>query len=69
MVSDGGWGWERKEAYALFGWYVMLVYFLPMVGGWIADHKWGHVKTVIVGATIITLGHASMAVADLSADL
>ncbi len=65
-VSEGGWGWERKEAYALFGWYVMLVYFLPMVGGWIADHKWGHVKTVIVGATTITLGHASMAIADLS---
>ena len=64
-ISDGGWGWERKEAYALFGWYVMLVYFLPMVGGWIADNKWGHVKTVIVGASIITLGHASMAIADL----
>lgn len=64
-VTDGGWGWERKEAYALFGWYVMLVYFLPMIGGWIADNYWGHVKTVIVGAAIITMGHASMAVADI----
>ncbi len=65
-ISEGGWGWERKEATALFGWYVMLVYFLPLLGGWLADHKWGHVKTVIVGASIITLGHASMAVADLN---
>jgi POT family proton-dependent oligopeptide transporter len=64
-VTDGGWGWERKEAYALYGWYVMLVYFLPMVGGWIADHKWGHVKTVIVGSLVITSGHATMAIADL----
>lgn len=64
-VSDDGWGWERSEAYALFGWYVMLVYFLPLLGGWVADNKWGHVKTVIVGAAIITLGHASMAIADL----
>ncbi|PIE50852.1 MAG: MFS transporter [Flavobacteriales bacterium] len=64
-VTDGGWGWERKEAYALFGWYVMLVYFLPMLGGWLADNKWGHVKTVIIGALIITSGHASMAIADL----
>lgn len=64
-ITQGGWGWERSEAYALFGWYVMLVYFLPMVGGWIADNKWGHVKTVIVGAAVITLGHASMAIADL----
>ncbi len=64
-IVDGGWGWEREEAYALFGWYVMLVYLLPMVGGWLADTKWGHVKTVIIGAAIITAGHASMAIADL----
>jgi POT family proton-dependent oligopeptide transporter len=64
-VGDGGWGWTRGEAYALFGWYVMLVYFLPLLGGWLADNKWGHVKTVIVGASIITAGHASMAISDL----
>ncbi len=68
-VTDGGWGWERKEAYALFGWYVMLVYFLPMLGGWLADNKWGHVKTVLIGACIITSGHASMAIADLQIGL
>ena len=64
-VEDKGWGWNRGEAYALYGWYVMLVYFMPLLGGWLADNKWGHVKTVIVGASIITLGHASMAVSDL----
>lgn len=64
-VSDDGWGWTRVEAYALYGWYVMLVYFMPLLGGWVADNKWGHVKTVIVGASIITLGHASMAISDL----
>ena len=64
-TTEGGWGWPKKDAYALFGWYVMLVYFLPLVGGWIADTKWGHVKTVIVGAIVITMGHASMAIADL----
>ncbi len=64
-ADEGGWGWSRGEAMSLFGWYVMLVYFLPLLGGWIADNKWGHVKTIIVGASIITLGHASMALADL----
>ena len=64
-IDDNGWGWTRPEAYALYGWYVMLVYFMPLLGGWLADNKWGHVKTVIVGASIITLGHASMAVSDL----
>jgi len=64
-IIKGGWGWTRKEAYALYGWYVMLVYFLPMLGGWLADNKWGHVKTVIVGASIITAGHAALAIADI----
>ncbi len=65
-LIDGGWEWNRKEAYALYGWYVMLVYFLPMLGGWLADNKWGHVKTVIIGAAIITAGHAALAIADLN---
>ena len=64
-IDDDGWGWTRPEAYALYGWYVMLIYFMPLLGGWLADNKWGHVKTVVVGASIITLGHASMAVSDL----
>jgi len=64
-IDDDGWGWSRSEAYYLFGWYVMLVYLLPLLGGWLADNKWGHVKTVVIGASIITLGHASMAISDL----
>ncbi len=62
---DEGWGWEKKEAYYLYGWYVMLVYLLPLLGGWLADNKWGHVKTVLVGASIITMGHGAMALSDL----
>jgi len=64
-LIDGGWEWDKKEAYALYGWYVMLVYFLPMLGGWLADNKWGHVKTVVIGASIITAGHAALAIADM----
>jgi POT family proton-dependent oligopeptide transporter len=67
-LSKGGWGWDRKEAFALYGWYVMLVYFLPMLGGWLADNKWGHVKTVVIGASIITAGHAALAISDINID-
>ncbi len=65
-LIEGGWEWDKTRAYALYGWYVMLVYFLPMLGGWLADNKWGHVKTVIIGALIITMGHAALAIADLN---
>ena len=66
IEPDEGWGWEKKEAYYLYGWYVMLVYLLPLLGGWLADNKWGHVKTVLVGASIITMGHGAMALSDRS---
>ena len=65
-TSEGGLGWSRPEAMVLFGWYVMLVYFLPIVGGWLADHRWGAVKTTIVGASVITIGHAMLAVSEIA---
>ena len=68
-IIDGGWEWSRKEAMTLFGWYVMLIYIMPLLGGWLADNKWGHVKTVIVGAFIIFLGHVSLALADLPVNM
>ena len=58
--SDGGWGWERGEALALYGVYTGLVYITPIFGGLIADKLLGYRKAVIIGAIIMTLGHAAM---------
>ncbi|WP_369820274.1 peptide MFS transporter [Tenacibaculum sp. SG-28] len=33
----------------------------PLVGGWLADNKIGYRKAVVIGALLMTLGHASMA--------
>ncbi|HUC79880.1 MAG TPA: peptide MFS transporter [Flavisolibacter sp.] len=60
-MSDGGWGWERKEALQLYGIYTGLVYLTPIFGGLIADKLLGYRKAVVLGALIMTIGHASMA--------
>jgi POT family proton-dependent oligopeptide transporter len=60
-LMDGGWGWERKEALQLYGWYTGLVYITPILGGLIADKLLGYRRAVILGALIMTIGHASMA--------
>lgn len=60
-VMDGGWDWERSDALVLYGWYTGLVYITPIIGGFIADKFMGYRKAVILGAFIMTLGHASMA--------
>ncbi|PRZ26519.1 peptide MFS transporter [Flavobacterium granuli] len=60
--ADGGWEWTRENASALFGSYVGLVYLSTMMGGYFADKVIGFRWAVVVGAVLMTLGHASMAV-------
>lgn len=57
-----GLGWSVESASALYGTYVMLLYITPVFGGVIADKLLGSWKSVIVGALIMTLGHAFMAI-------
>lgn len=61
LGDNPGWGWERAEALQLYAVYTGLVYLTPIIGGWIADKYLGYRKAVILGAFIMTLGHASMA--------
>ncbi|MEH6759131.1 MAG: peptide MFS transporter [Parasphingorhabdus sp.] len=44
-----------------FGLYAGLVYFTPLIGGWIADRWLGAKRTVIIGVLLMTAGHAAMA--------
>ena len=60
-VDNPGWGWTTENAGALFGTYAGLLYLTPIAGGLIADKYIGYRWAVIVGAFIMTLGHAAMA--------
>lgn len=43
-----------------FGFYAGLVYFTPLIGGWVADRWLGAKKTVVIGVLLMTAGHAAM---------
>ena len=43
------------------GFYTGLVYFTPLIGGWIADRLLGAKKTVLIGALMMSAGHFAMA--------
>ena len=63
LVGDNpGWGWDKPAALSLLGTYAMFVYLTPIVGGWLADNKIGYRMAVVIGALLMTLGHASMAI-------
>ena len=58
----GGWDWPREDALALYGTYTAMVYLTPILGGYLADRFLGYRWAVVIGALIMTLGHAAMAI-------
>ena len=60
--DNPGWGWSTQDALHLLGIYASLVYLTPLIGGWLADNKIGYRMAVVIGALLMTMGHASMAV-------
>jgi POT family proton-dependent oligopeptide transporter len=61
-LMDGGWGWPREHAFAIFGTYTSLVYLSTLLGGYMADKKIGYRWAVVIGALLMTLGHGAMAI-------
>jgi len=61
-ILDGGWGWDGANASVLFGTYVSLVYLSTLMGGYFADRVMGYRRAVVVGALLMTGGHAFMAI-------
>lgn len=66
-LMDGGYGWEREDALGMYGLYTGLVYLTPLFGGMIADKFTGYRKAVVLGAFIMALGHACMAMEGIPA--
>ncbi|MEM6316335.1 MAG: oligopeptide:H+ symporter [Bacteroidota bacterium] len=60
-LIGGGWGWPAEYAYAIFGTYVSMVYLSTLVGGYVADNIIGYRNSVALGALLMAMGHACMA--------
>jgi POT family proton-dependent oligopeptide transporter len=52
-----GFGWARNRATRLYALYLALVYFSPLVGGWVADKKLGYRRSVMIGGLFFMAGH------------
>lgn len=44
----------------VYGWYSGLVYFTPILGGWVADRVLGAKRTVMIGVLLMSAGHFAM---------
>jgi POT family proton-dependent oligopeptide transporter len=53
--------WSPAQASRLYGVYTALVYLTPVFGGWLADRFIGTRRSLVIGGSIIAMGHFSMA--------
>ena len=61
-VIEGGLGFDERYASAIYATYVSSVWYLPLVGGWLADKFLGARRAVLIGGIVIACGHYSMAI-------
>ena len=61
-VGDGGLGYSEQIATSIVGAYGGLVYASAILGGWVSDRLLGAERTLFGAATLIMLGHLSLAV-------
>jgi proton-dependent oligopeptide transporter, POT family len=50
------------QATHVYGWYTGLVWFTPLIGGWLADRVWGTRRSMVIGGSIIAAGHFVLAI-------
>lgn len=61
-THDSGREWSEGDANYLYGWYTGLAYLLPVFGGLLADKLLGTHRSMVLGGTIIALGHIVLAI-------
>ena len=54
--------WDAATVTNVYGIFLAAVYFTPIIGGWIADNLLGYGKTIIIGAVVMGIGYALLAV-------
>ena len=65
-LADGGLGFDEKYAGIIYATYVSSVWYLPLIGGWLADRFLGARRAVLLGGIVIACGHYSMAIDSLA---
>ncbi len=56
----GGLGYNKVDAVAIYGTYTSLVYFTPVIGGYLADRYLGQRNAVTIGGIIMALGEFAL---------
>ncbi len=58
-------GWSATQAGHVYGAFLFGIYFLPLLGGYIADNVLGYGKTIVLGTIVMFLGYGLLAVPNM----
>lgn len=56
----GGLGFDKSTATLIYGYFTGLVYFTPLIGGYLSDRYLGQRKAIIIGSIIMALGQFAL---------
>lgn len=54
-------GWQPADSSSVYKWYTSLVYLTPLIGGFLADQFLGLRASIVLGGSLMALGHFLMA--------
>lgn len=60
---DPGFGMSTSDALHLYGWFTGMVWFSPILGGWLADNLIGQRRAVQIGCLVIAAGQFTLSAA------
>jgi POT family proton-dependent oligopeptide transporter len=62
LYMDQSLGWDDARKGNYYGWFLGAVYFVPILGGWLGDRIFGHRNAIRIGASLMMVGYAALAV-------
>jgi POT family proton-dependent oligopeptide transporter len=65
LYMDERLGFSKGWSAQIYGGYIAGVYFMPLIGGFLADRVLGFNRAVIIGGILMALGHLALAVEHL----
>ncbi len=54
-------GWTATQAGHVYGGFLFGIYFLPLLGGYLADNVFGYGKTIVLGIVVMFIGYIMLA--------
>jgi POT family proton-dependent oligopeptide transporter len=66
LYMDKTLGWSDARKGGLYGLFLGLCYFVPLLGGWLGDRVFGRRATVRAGALLMAVGYVGLALSSVS---